>query len=545
MNDIPRRKLQEIVTRYGREVLLDPRRCRALLLDFCGEYKGEINLLEMALREDVVRDYEASSPHLPQALVLARLSQRLRDAYYLPEDAARWAVEACVSALAGAPPAPEDRVFASQVAATVMVRDWLGSVDAWREIGSTPGRVLVAGDVEVGVSARPDASTPDVLSELAADVAAFGPVQQLDLSYGAFTDDALSSLAQIDGLLRLNLSRTTVSDAGLCGLAEHHPQLLDLDLWGCPHVSDAGIMCLRALSQIERLELGRCGRVTDRAVEVVAELPHLGSLGLSGTAVEDPGLALLRGQSLLRQLNLADTQITGTGLAQLADLPQLWSLNLSGCVGLHAGSLAALRGFAQLTSLNLSGCGMVTDQALIHLRPLRGLADLGLAGLNITDTGLLYLVDLPTLSSLDLSWTQVGDPGLARLATMRGLHDLTLTGTHVTDAGLAHLRSLPGLEYLDLADTSVTDAGLRVLGGLTTLEVLDLEGVRVHDAGLVHLGTLPHLRQLFLGRTSVTDQGLELLQRISSVRRVDLTMCRNVTHAGVERLEEAGIAVSR
>ena len=544
MNDVPRRKLQEIVSRYGREVLYDPRRCRALLLDFCGEYKGEINLLEMALREDVVRDYESSSLHLPQALVLARLSQRLRDAYYLPEDAARWAVEACVSALDGASPAQEDRVFVSQVPATVMARDWLGAADAWQEIGTTPGRVLVAGDVEVGLSARPDASAPDVLSALAADIAAFGPVQQLDLSYGAVTDDALSSLAQVDGLLRLNLSRTTVSDAGLCALAKEHPQLLELNLWGCSSVSDAGVVCLAELTQLERLELGRCDRVTDRGLEVVAGLSHLGSLGLSGTAVEDAGLAVLSGLRLLRQLNLADTQVTGSGLVALAGLPQLWSLNLSGCVRLHAETLAALRGFAQLTSLNVSGCGLVTDQALIHLRPLRGLAELGLAGLNVTDTGLLYLVDLPTLSTLDLSWTQVGDPGLARLATMRGLHDLTLTGTHVTDAGLVHLRSLPGLEYLDLADTGVSDAGLRVLGSLTTLEVLDLEGVRVHDAGLVHLGTLPHLRRLFLGRTSVTDQGLELLQRISSVRQVDLTMCRNVTQAGVERLEEAGIAVS-
>ena len=51
MHPLPRRKLREIAAHYGPDVLNDPRRCRALLSDLCGAYKGEINLLTMALQE--------------------------------------------------------------------------------------------------------------------------------------------------------------------------------------------------------------------------------------------------------------------------------------------------------------------------------------------------------------------------------------------------------------------------------------------------------------------------------------------------------------
>ena len=67
MNDTARQVLRDIVRQYGRDVLFDARRCRALLLDLCSEHRAEINLLEMALREEVVRHYATSVPHVPRA----------------------------------------------------------------------------------------------------------------------------------------------------------------------------------------------------------------------------------------------------------------------------------------------------------------------------------------------------------------------------------------------------------------------------------------------------------------------------------------------
>jgi hypothetical protein len=44
MNDLPRQKLRELIVEYGRSLCDDPRRCEALLKDYCGQHKREIFL---------------------------------------------------------------------------------------------------------------------------------------------------------------------------------------------------------------------------------------------------------------------------------------------------------------------------------------------------------------------------------------------------------------------------------------------------------------------------------------------------------------------
>jgi formylglycine-generating enzyme required for sulfatase activity len=99
MNQLPRQKLCEIISKYGRSVCDDPRKCEGLLRDFCGEYKGEINVLVGALKERVAADLLTSQTNVPHEVILARLTKRLIDDLFLAEDAARWAVESWALAL--------------------------------------------------------------------------------------------------------------------------------------------------------------------------------------------------------------------------------------------------------------------------------------------------------------------------------------------------------------------------------------------------------------------------------------------------------------
>lgn len=39
MHNEPRQKLRELIIEYGRSLCDDPRRCEALLKDYCGQYK--------------------------------------------------------------------------------------------------------------------------------------------------------------------------------------------------------------------------------------------------------------------------------------------------------------------------------------------------------------------------------------------------------------------------------------------------------------------------------------------------------------------------
>lgn len=99
MNDAVRQELARIIDRHGKSLANDPRRCEALLRDYCGQYKREINILAGALKERVAADLENSSVALPVKLLIARLSRRLQDNLGYSEAASKWAVESWALAL--------------------------------------------------------------------------------------------------------------------------------------------------------------------------------------------------------------------------------------------------------------------------------------------------------------------------------------------------------------------------------------------------------------------------------------------------------------
>jgi hypothetical protein len=99
MNELPRRKLLEIVARHGRSIIENPRRLEGLLRDYCGAYRREISVLVMAVEEHAVLDMLAASASLPRKVLLARLAQRLCDNLALSAEAALWSIESWALAL--------------------------------------------------------------------------------------------------------------------------------------------------------------------------------------------------------------------------------------------------------------------------------------------------------------------------------------------------------------------------------------------------------------------------------------------------------------
>ena len=86
MNDIPRQKLQYIISQFGRVICDEPRRCEAMLRDLCPENRLEINLLTGAARERVAADLMTASDAVPKEILLARLARRLCDNLGVRED---------------------------------------------------------------------------------------------------------------------------------------------------------------------------------------------------------------------------------------------------------------------------------------------------------------------------------------------------------------------------------------------------------------------------------------------------------------------------
>jgi formylglycine-generating enzyme required for sulfatase activity len=104
VNDLACRQLQGLVSTYGPGILQDPRRCRALLLDLCGDHRLEINLVVAALEEGVAARLAAPAPGVPVQVLLAQQVTMLTRVRGLNPQAAQWAVDA-IALVAGVQPA--------------------------------------------------------------------------------------------------------------------------------------------------------------------------------------------------------------------------------------------------------------------------------------------------------------------------------------------------------------------------------------------------------------------------------------------------------
>jgi len=104
-------------------------------------------------------------------------------------------------------------------------------------------------------------------------------------------DDDLKLLDGLDDkLLRVNLSRTTISDTGLAALCQF-PRLEQLRL-ASSHISDAGLACLTGLKHLRHLHLIDAP-LSDQGLDQLHALSSLDSLYLDGTRASDAGIARL------------------------------------------------------------------------------------------------------------------------------------------------------------------------------------------------------------------------------------------------------------
>jgi Leucine-rich repeat (LRR) protein len=107
---------------------------------------------------------------------------------------------------------------------------------------------------------------------------------------------------------------------------------------------------------------------------------------------------------------------------------------------------------------------------------LANLDVLDISGNRLTSSGLIHLRDLPRLTELNLSSTQVEIVELLRHLTT--IQRLLLNGTPVDNVGLAAVIGFRDLDLLDLSRTRIGEAGLVHLAGLHSLTTLNLSGTK-------------------------------------------------------------------
>lgn len=165
----------------------------------------------------------------------------------------------------------------------------------------------------------------------------------------------------------------------------------------------------------------------------------------------------------------------------------------------------------------------ITDAGLIGLVQLQQIRDLRLNGTAVTDAGMEAIGRLAALENLSLGRTHVTGKGIARLEGLARLRSLNLSGTRIEDEDLEYLCVLAAsLEVLDVSETSVTGEGLKRLISLPRLRELDISETRIDGAAVRWIPKLTSLRVLYIDSTSIDRKSVDWLKKRSL--RLDIRM---------------------
>ncbi|RAL50994.1 hypothetical protein DM860_005350 [Cuscuta australis] len=235
---------------------------------------------------------------------------------------------------------------------------------------------------------------------------------------------------------RLILSGSRISDKSDVFQNVEASSLSLLDLSNS-HIHSFGVLtCMNALTE---LDLSDCG-IGDESVEyIVCTGPSLRYLNLSKAKVSSYGVGILAGRvPHLETLMLPYTAIDDNAISYISTMHLLKSISLRGT--------------------NVKG-------VINHVESDQD-----------WNFSLSALHCLHHLERLDLEETPIRDEALSPLSNIRKLNYLSLRGGPLSDACLHHLSKIKNLINLWLGDTVLTNAGLDSFIPPSGLEVLDLNG---------------------------------------------------------------------
>jgi hypothetical protein len=220
-----------------------------------------------------------------------------------------------------------------------------------------------------------------------------------------------------------------------------------------PHVSvrDEDIKRIAGLRRLKRLDLmDPSPELTDKALEVLVQMPSIEALSIYDASITDQGLAALANMRQLKELAIGNGRvansrfrITDDGVAQLESLTNLVCLDLD--------------------------CPTLSGEEIRHLAKLTKLRRLKLNGRRITDNNLGLLASLPNLESLELRNATFAGIGFAGLDCLSKLEWLELEGPNITDEAIPFIARMPALYGLGIDNARLTAAGIEQLAAAPKL----------------------------------------------------------------------------
>jgi internalin A len=330
-------------------------------------------------------------------------------------------------------------------------------------------------------------------------------LETLDLRKTKILGPGLAELKSLAALESLEVDMTEkqfsiLVDSGLVHLlpiahgidratARTDADIVELELNGFYgyEVTDEMMKSLDRLTSLRQLSLIET-HVTNDAIPQTLCFPHLETLNLERTRIDDGALRILETANSLKSLILDETRITAEGLMNLSKCTSLTELHLNRC-RLDDASLASLGVMPNLEKLQVGETKICFENDVLPATFLN-LKYLNVNGSKVTDSGIPAIAQLPSLRSLDLTLCHVGDEGMRSLAECRNLEVLFLNRTAITDDALRQLASIGTLQTLSLHSTNVSDVGLPYLAGMKNLRSLILFGTPTSESGVQQLQEL-------------------------------------------------------
>ena len=220
------------------------------------------------------------------------------------------------------------------------------------------------------------------------------------------------------------------------------------------------------------------------------------------------------------ELDLDDSQLTGTIPAELGSLQSLERLTLSlnqltGPVPTELGRLS------KLDLLDLSD-NQLTGHIPPQLGGLQNLNQLRLGGNQLTGPIPTQLSALSNLQYLSLSQNHLSGTVPDSLGNLSNLEHLYLTDNQFTGTIPTSLGNLSNLEYLSISLNQVSGTIPTSLGNLSDLKSLRLLGNQLSGEVPTSLGDLSNLLVLSLSRNQLTGQIPESLGNLTNLTTLSL-----------------------
>ena len=340
---------------------------------------------------------------------------------------------------------------------------------------------------------------------------------------GQMTDEVIARIVQLDHLTRLDLAGSEkLTDAGVRLLARL-PQLQQLDLSGCS-VSDRGLAVLRALPDLRRLQLRHPG-ISDAGTAHLAACHRLDAVVLISPQFTDDTVKALTGKASLSKVRLGGN-FTEDCCPRFHECPvfKTWQGGEAryGLMQFEAGP-------------NGLAINPTTPWSRVSLSGLSGLD--GLFALNLDNPAWTH-VDLAPLAALpNFGWLghDATDESMREIGAMPRLRMLMAQDTEAGDEGFTALARSATIEYVwGRRCYNLTGRGFRALAGMPALRGLSVSCKNVDDDALATLPGFPSLREFM--PMDVPDAGFRHIGRCARLEALWCMYCRDTTDAATEHI---------